>query len=158
MAGSYVTFSSAVIGEGCSLLASLRFNALYERRSHHQPRDGHISMEIRYHDQNSPQYGERKTEFCKRCNFILFLFHFSKPLLCVMLICGDWPHFHFIMSVMPDKAAFVSAVLLCVRRYQGNPFLKTTRFNDSESTLLRDNNFIHGALSDLKLCRMFSFT
>ncbi len=24
--------------------------------------------------------------------------------------------------------------------------------------LLRDNNFIHGALSDLKLCRMFSFT
>ncbi len=23
---------------------------------------------------------------------------------------------------------------------------------------LRDNNFIHGALSDLKLCRMFSFT
>ncbi len=24
--------------------------------------------------------------------------------------------------------------------------------------LLRDNNFIHGALSDLKLCMMFSFT
>ncbi len=24
--------------------------------------------------------------------------------------------------------------------------------------LLRDDNFIHGALSDLKLCRMFSFT
>ncbi len=24
--------------------------------------------------------------------------------------------------------------------------------------LLRDNNFIHGALSDLTLCRMFSFT
>ncbi len=24
--------------------------------------------------------------------------------------------------------------------------------------LLRDNNFINGALSDLKLCRMFSFT
>ncbi len=35
--------------------------------------------------------------------------------------------------------------------------LKTTRFNDSESTLflLRDDNFIHGALSDLTL---FSFT
>ncbi len=34
--------------------------------------------------------------------------------------------------------------------------LKTTRFNDSESTLSsRDNNFIHGALSDLKLCRIF---
>ncbi len=27
------------------------------------------------------------------------------PLLCVMLICGDWSHFHFIMPVMPDKAA-----------------------------------------------------
>ncbi len=37
--------------------------------------------------------------------------------------------------------------------------LKTASFNDSESTLsLRDNSFIHGALSDLKLCRMFSFT
>ncbi len=37
--------------------------------------------------------------------------------------------------------------------------LKTTCFNYSESTLsLRDINFIHGALSDLKLCRMFSFT
>ncbi len=57
--GSYVTFCYAVIGKGCSLLASLRFNALFERRSHHQSWDGHISMEIRYHDQNS-QYGERK--------------------------------------------------------------------------------------------------
>ncbi len=28
----------------------------------------------------------------------------------------------------------------------------------SQLFLLRDNNFIHGALSDLKLCRMFSFT
>ncbi len=37
--------------------------------------------------------------------------HLSKPLLCVTLICGDWSHFHFIMPVMPDKAAFVSAVL-----------------------------------------------
>ncbi len=33
--------------------------------------------------------------------------------------------------------------------------LKTTRFNDSESTLSRDDNFIHGALSDLTLCRCF---
>ncbi len=49
--------------------------------------------------------------------------HFSKPILCVTLICGDWSdwsHFHFIMPVMPDKAAFVSAVLLCVQRYRGN--------------------------------------
>ncbi len=51
--------------------------------------------------------------------------HFSKPLLCVTLICCDWSnwsHFHFIMPVMPDKAVFVSAVLLCVQRYWGNRF------------------------------------
>ncbi len=35
------------------------------------------------------------------------------------LVCGDWSdwsHFHFIMPVMPDKSAFVSAVLLYVQR------------------------------------------
>jgi len=35
------------------------------------------------------------------------MIHFSKPLLCVTLICGDRSHFHFISPVMPDKAAFV---------------------------------------------------
>ncbi len=30
--------------------------------------------------------------------------HFSKPLVCVTLICGDWSQFHFIS---PDKTAFV---------------------------------------------------
>ncbi len=41
----------------------------------------------------------------------------------------------------------------------GIGFRKTTGFNDSESTfLLGDDNFIHGVLSDLKHCRMFSFT
>ncbi len=40
--------------------------------------------------------------------------HFSKPLLCVTLICGDWSHFHFIMPVMPDKAALVErSAALC---------------------------------------------
>ncbi len=34
---------------------------------------------------------------------------------------SDWSHFHVIMPVTPDKAAFVSAVLICVQRYQGNP-------------------------------------
>ncbi len=38
--------------------------------------------------------------------------NFSKPLLCAMLICCDWSHFNFITPVTPDKAAFVSAVLL----------------------------------------------
>ncbi len=46
--------------------------------------------------------------------------NFSKPLLCVMLICTDWSPFHLISPVMPDKAVFVSAVLLCVQRLCGN--------------------------------------
>ncbi len=41
--------------------------------------------------------------------------HFSKP-----LICDDRYHFHFTVSVMPDKAAFVSAVLLCVQHFRGS--------------------------------------
>ncbi len=45
------------------------------------------------------------------------MINFSKLLLCMMLI---WSHFHFIMPVMPDKAVFVSAVLLCVQRYLRN--------------------------------------
>ncbi len=49
--------------------------------------------------------------------------HFSKPLLCVTLICGDWSHFHLISPVMPDKAVFVSTVLLCVQRYRGTAIL-----------------------------------
>ncbi len=32
----------------------------------------------------------------------------------------DWSHFNFIIPVMPDKAAFVSAVLLCLQRCLGN--------------------------------------
>ncbi len=43
--------------------------------------------------------------------------HFSKPLLCVTLICADWSHLNCIIPVMRDKAAFVSAVLLCVQGY-----------------------------------------
>ncbi len=40
--------------------------------------------------------------------------NFSKPLLCVMLICGDW--FDWSISF---KAVFVSAVLLCVQPSPG---------------------------------------
>ncbi len=43
--------------------------------------------------------------------------HFSKPLLCMTLSCGDWSLFHFII-----KAVFVSAVLLFVQRYRGNMY------------------------------------
>ncbi len=55
------------------------------------------------------------------------MFHFSKPLLCETLICGDWSHFHLILPVIPDKAAFVSAVLLCVQRYRGNHYFTTPK-------------------------------
>ncbi len=48
--------------------------------------------------------------------------HFSKALLCVTLICCDWSHRHLVSPVMPDKAVFVSAVLLCVQRYRGNRY------------------------------------
>ncbi len=41
---------------------------------------------------------------------------------CVTLICTDWSNFHLISPVMPDKAVFVSAVLLCVQRYRGNRY------------------------------------
>ncbi len=32
-------------------------------------------------------------------------------------------HFHLILHVMSDKAAFVSGALFCVQRYQGNLYL-----------------------------------
>ncbi len=53
------------------------------------------------------------------------MIHFSKLLLCVALICSDLSdrfHFHYIMSVMPDKAAFVSTIsaALCTA-LQGKP-------------------------------------
>ncbi len=41
----------------------------------------------------------------------------------------DWSHFYFIVPVMPDKAAFVSAVLLCVQRYRGNLFLPLQKWH-----------------------------
>ncbi len=40
--------------------------------------------------------------------------HFSKPLLCVMLICGDWCDW-----LISFKTVFVSAVLLCVQPLPG---------------------------------------
>ncbi len=62
---------------------------------------------------------------CSTSQTIRSTIHFSKPLLCVMLICGDWSdwsHFHCIMPVMSDKPAFVSTVLIYVLRYQGNGY------------------------------------
>ncbi len=65
---------------------------------------------------------------------------FSKPRICMTLICGDlsdWSHFHFIMPViMPDKAAFVRFVLLCVQRYHGNSY-----FTLQKQPLVAKNEF-----------------
>ncbi len=49
------------------------------------------------------------TLFAQRLPTIRSTIHFSKPLLCETLICCDWS---ISSPVMPDKAAFVSAVLL----------------------------------------------
>ncbi len=103
---------------------------------------------------------------------------FFGPLLCVTLICGDWSQFHFIS---PDKAAFVmwaknSKMNLHLHSDQqvGGQYANVSCWSQHERAwdsfnkrlvtmiqsrlfLLRDNNFIHFALSDLKLW-MCSFT
>ncbi len=75
--------------------------------------------------------------------------NFSKPLLCLTLICGDgsyWSHFHVIMPVMPDKAAFVSAVLLCVQRYREKCYFTAPKdvegcFHSLRAVLLHERYF-----------------
>ncbi len=65
--------------------------------------------------------------------------HFSKALLCVTLICGDWSdwsHFHFFMPVLPDKVVFVSTVLLCVQRYWGNRYFYRSKAAPSGKELI----------------------
>ncbi len=47
--------------------------------------------------------------------------HFSKPLLYVTLICSDWS--------ISFKAVFVSSVLLCVQRYQGNSYFNAPKWH-----------------------------
>ncbi len=69
--------------------------------------------------------------------------HFSKPLLCVMLICFDWSHFHVILPVTPDKAVFV--VLLCVQRYRGNRYFY---FSKSSTKWQRLNLCFHSDQSE----------
>ncbi len=44
-----------------------------------------------------------------------------------MLICGDWSDWSHFNCIMPDKAAFVSAVLLCVQRYGESPIFTSPK-------------------------------
>ncbi len=56
--------------------------------------------------------------------------HFSESLLCMTLICSDWSDWwlvDFIMPVMSDKAAFVSAVMFWVQRYRGNCYFTAAK-------------------------------
>ncbi len=70
--------------------------------------------------------GERLVEHCTFQNqnpVRVFLYHCiseGNRLSSENLGC----HFHFILHVMSDKAAFVSGALFCVQRYRGN--LSTT--------------------------------
>ncbi len=56
--------------------------------------------------------------------------YFSKTLLCVTLIYGVWSDWSIsfpFLHVMPDKAAFVSAVLLCVQPLPGKQLVLPLR-------------------------------
>ncbi len=75
-----------------------------------------------YGNSNRWQVGERLIEHCTFQNqnpVRVFLYHcisdenqlFSENFGC---------HFHFILHIMSDKAAFVSRALFCVQRYRGN--------------------------------------
>ncbi len=67
-------------------------------------------------------WGERLVEHCTFQNWNLvrvFLYH------CISDGNQLFPenfgcHFHFILHIMSDKAAFVSGALFCVQRYRGN--------------------------------------
>ncbi len=57
-------------------------------------------------------------------------------------------HFHFILHVMSDKAAFVSGALLCVQRYRGNLDLS---HSNSASRWQRMNLHIYAATNSVSL-------
>ncbi len=67
-------------------------------------------------------WGERLVEHCtfqNRNPVLVFLYHCiseGNRLSSENFGC----HFHFILHVMSDKAAFVSGALFCVQRYRGN--------------------------------------
>ncbi len=57
-------------------------------------------------------------------------------------------HFHFILQIMSDKAAFVSGALLCVQRYRGNLDLY---YYNSISRWQRINLHIYAATNSVSL-------
>ncbi len=94
-------------------------------------------------------WGERLVEHCtfqNRNPVQVFLYHcisdgnrlFSENYGC---------HFHFILHVMSDKAAFVSRALFCVQRYRGN--LELSRSN-SASRWQRIHLHIYAATNSVK--------
>ncbi len=67
-------------------------------------------------------WGEHLVEHCTfqyRNPMRVFLYHcisYRNQLFSENVGC----HFHFILHIMSDKAAFVSGALFCVQRYRGN--------------------------------------
>ncbi len=96
---------------------------------------------------------------------ICLTIHFSKPLLCMTLIGGDWLIvLIFIMPVRTDKAALVSSFVYSL---SGETAIFTApsgkewicifiQSKAKRATSGRAMLMFH--VSDLKLCRMFSFT
>ncbi len=67
--------------------------------------------------------GRWREHLVELCTFqkpvLVFLYHcISEGNQLFSENCGC--HFHFILHVKSDKAAFVSGALLCVQRYRGN--------------------------------------
>ncbi len=81
--------------------------------------------------------------------------HFSKPLLCVTLICADWSiSFKAELSVTLCTALPWKQIFVILQKVGGNMLmfhvdvkqgfvLKMTRFNDSESTLSFERRYIY---------------
>ncbi len=68
--------------------------------------------------------GRFKIETQCRC-FYITVFLMETQLFSENVVC----HFHFILYIISDKAAFVTGALFCVQRYRGN--LKLSRYNSA---------------------------
>ncbi len=82
-----------------------------------------LVMKSSYFGFGSPQHRLTCMQGQKHFNFLIIciyfylicsMINFSKPLLCMTLICGDWSDW-----LISFKAVFVSTVLLCVQPLPG---------------------------------------